>query len=55
MKYENKIMLSGKTYHVMVVDGERYVDGMPIGEFIETLSLPDLALLAIKGLNQESK
>ena len=41
-KYSGTMTIGGKVYRVEVVNGERYVEGMPVEAFLKTLSLNDL-------------
>lgn len=37
MEYKGTIKLDGKQYNVSVVDGKRFIDGLPVDDFVDNL------------------
>lgn len=58
MKYEAKLKLWGKEYDVAVINGERFIDGKTVEEFMKTLTPDELtksAIIGIEALRDERK
>jgi hypothetical protein len=49
MTYTGKIKLNGKTYDGEVRNGQRYIDGIPASEFVDSLDAITVAELAVVG------
>ncbi len=46
---EGTIRIGSKEYHATVIGGKRYIDGIPIMDFLETLSFNEKLELAMLG------
>lgn len=49
MSYKGEIKINGKAYKVEVVNGNRYVEGIPAEEWIKKLDATTRAELAVVG------
>ena len=48
-KYKGRVQIGKKFYDVEVKNGERFIDGKTIYEFMETLNEDDLLRMAVVG------
>lgn len=55
-EFKGTVRIEGKTYSCEVINGERFIDGKPIDEFMETLhpqTVEDMAVIGKHALIQE--
>ncbi len=48
-QYKGKLRLNGKTYHCAVINGERYINGIPAYDFLRNLPPVEIADLQFIG------
>ncbi|MDD5006470.1 MAG: hypothetical protein PHS93_09535 [Candidatus Omnitrophica bacterium] len=50
-KYKGLVSIGGRKYDCEVIDGERFIDGKTVDEFLKTLDPLTLCDMAIVGFN----